>query len=47
MVAVYPNGKSDIMGGIIVKYFPNCHRYDEDKFSQNLPVALTPKQWKA
>ena len=29
-----------IMGGIIVKYFPNCYRYDEDELNRILSVAL-------
>ena len=29
-----------IMGGIIVKYFPNCYRYDEGELNRILSVAL-------
>ncbi len=29
-----------IMGDIIVKYFPNCYRYDEDELNRILSVAL-------
>ena len=29
-----------IMGGIIVKYFPDCYRYDEDELNRILSVAL-------
>ncbi len=29
-----------IMGGIIVKYFPDCYRYDEGELNRILSVAL-------
>ena len=29
-----------IMGDIIVKYFPDCYRYDEDELNRILSVAL-------
>ena len=29
-----------IMGGIIVKYFPDCYHYDEDELNRILSVAL-------
>ena len=33
-----------IMGGIIVKYFPDCYRYDEDKLNRILSVALQTRE---
>ena len=33
-----------IMGGIIVKYFPDCYRYDEDELNRILAVALQTKE---
>ena len=33
-----------IMGDIIVKYFPNCYRYDEDELNRILSVALQTKE---
>ena len=33
-----------IMGGIIVKYFPDCYRYDEDKLNHILSAALQTKE---
>ena len=33
-----------IMGGIIVKYFPDCYRYDEDELNRILLVALQTKE---
>ena len=33
-----------IMGGIIVKYFPDCYRYDEGKLNRILSVALQTKE---
>ena len=33
-----------IMGGIIVKYFPDCYRYDEDELNRILSVALQTKE---
>lgn len=32
-----------IMGGIIVKYFPDCYSYDEDELNHILSVALQTK----
>ena len=32
-----------IMGGIIVKYFPDCYRYDEGELNRILSVALQTK----
>ena len=34
-----------IMGGIIVKYFPDCYHYDEDELNHILSVALQTKEW--
>ena len=33
-----------IMGGIIVKYFPDCYRYDEGELKHILSVALQTKE---
>ena len=33
-----------IMGGIIVKYFPDCCRYDEDELNRILSVALQTRE---
>ncbi len=33
-----------IMGGIIVKYFPDCYRYDEEELNCILSVALQTKE---
>ena len=33
-----------IMGGIIVKYFPGCYRYDEGGLNRILSVALQTKE---
>ena len=33
-----------IIGGIIVKYFPDCYRYDEDELNRILSVALQTKE---
>ncbi|MDE7430702.1 MAG: hypothetical protein K2N34_02110 [Lachnospiraceae bacterium] len=33
-----------IMGGIIVKYFPDCYRYDEDELNRILSVALQTRE---
>ena len=33
-----------IMGGIIVKYFPDCYRYDEGELKRILSVALQTKK---
>ena len=33
-----------IMGGIIVKYFPDCHRYDEGELNRILSVALQTRE---
>ena len=33
-----------IMGSIIVKYFPDCYRYDEDELNRILSVALQTKE---
>ena len=33
-----------IMGGIIVKHFPDCYRYDEDELNRILSVALQTKE---
>ena len=33
-----------IMGGIIVKYFPDCYLYDEDELNRILSVALQTKE---
>ena len=33
-----------IMGGIIVKYFPDCYRYDEGELNHILSVALQTKE---
>ena len=33
-----------IMGGIIVKYFPDCYHYDEDELNHILSVALQTKE---
>ena len=33
-----------IMGGIIVKYFPDCYRYEEDELNRILSVALQTKE---
>ncbi len=33
-----------IMGGIIVKYFPDCYHYDEDELNRILSVALQTKE---
>ena len=33
-----------VMGGIIVKYFPDCYRYDEDELNCILSVALQTKE---
>ena len=33
-----------IMGGIIVKYFPDCYCYDEDELNRILSVALQTKE---
>lgn len=35
-----------IMGGIIVKYFPDCYRYDEDELNRILSVALQTAECK-
>ncbi len=33
-----------VMGGIIVKYFPDCYRYDEDELNRILSVALQTRE---
>ena len=33
-----------IMGGIIVKYFPDCYSFDEDELNRILSVALQTKE---
>ena len=33
-----------IMGGIIVKYFPDCYQYDEDELNRILSVALQTRE---
>ena len=33
-----------IMGGIIVKYFPDCYHYDEDELNRILSAALQTKE---
>ena len=33
-----------IMGGIIVKYFPDCYSFDEDELKRILSVALQTKE---
>ena len=33
-----------IMGGIIVKYFPDCYHYDEGELNRILSVALQTKE---
>ena len=33
-----------IMGGIIVKYFPDCYCYDENELNRILSVALQTKE---
>ena len=33
-----------IMGGIIVKYFPDCYSYDEDELNRILSAALQTKE---
>ena len=33
-----------IMGGIIVKYFPDCYRYDEGELNRILSVALKTRE---
>ncbi len=33
-----------IMGGIVVKYFPDCYRYDEGELNRILSVALQTKE---
>jgi hypothetical protein len=33
-----------IMGGIIVKYFPECYHYDEDELNHILSVALQTRE---
>ena len=32
------------MGGIIVKYFPDCYRYDEGELNRILSVALQTRE---
>ena len=32
-----------IMGGIVVKYFPDCYHYDEGELNRILSVALQTK----
>lgn len=32
------------MGSIIVKYFPDCYRYDEDELNRILSVALQTRE---
>ena len=32
------------MGGIVVKYFPDCYRYDEGELNHILSVALQTKE---
>ncbi len=34
-----------IMGGIIVKYFPDCYRYDEGELNRILSVALQTREY--
>ena len=33
-----------VMGGIIVKYFPDCYQYDEEELNRVLSVALQTKE---
>ena len=33
-----------IMGGIVVKYFPDCYRYDESELNRILSVALQTRE---
>ena len=33
-----------IMGGIVVKYFPDCYHYDEGELNRILSVALQTKE---
>ena len=32
------------MGGIIVKYFPDCYSFDEDELNRFLSVALQTRE---
>ena len=38
------SGSKYIMGGIIVKYFPDCYRYDEGELNRILSVALQTRE---
>jgi len=33
-----------IMGGIIVKYFPDCYSFDEDELNRILSIALQTRE---
>lgn len=33
-----------IMGGIVVKYFPDCYSFDEDELNRILSVALQTRE---
>lgn len=36
-----------MMGGIIVKYFPDCYQYEEDEMNEILSAALSTRECKA
>ena len=38
------SGSKYIMGGIIVKYFPDCYHYDEGELNRILSVALQTRE---
>ena len=46
ILSVYYKGSISkyIMGGIIVKYFPDCYHCDEDELNRILSVALQTKE---
>lgn len=36
-----------MMGGIIVKYFPDCYQYEEEELNEILSAALSARECKA
>ena len=39
--------KKNMMGGIIVRYFPDCYQYEENELNEILSAALSTRECKA
>ncbi|MDD7077253.1 MAG: hypothetical protein PUI42_03865 [Lachnospiraceae bacterium] len=39
--------KKNMMGGIIVRYFPDCYQYEENELNEILSAALSTRDCKA